>query len=80
MAAFALRTGARAGLGEGGVAVGEGGVVALRESVAPVRVTVAEARSGVTVAGDGVAVMAQLAGGPVAAPPSTDAWLRLAAC
>lgn len=79
MASLALGTGARRRLGEGGVAVCEGGVVVLRESVAPVRMTVAEARSGVAVAGDGVAVMAHLAGGPVAAPPSTNAWLRFAA-
>lgn len=71
MASLALRAGAWPWLGEGGVAVAEGGVVVLGQRVAPVRVAV-------TKAGPGVAVMAHLAGGPVASPPSTDARLRFA--
>lgn len=70
VAPLTLRAGARARLGEEGVAVGEGRVVVLRDRVAPVRVAVTEARPG-------VAVMAHLAGGPVAAPPYADAQLRL---
>lgn len=79
VAPLALRAGARARLGEGGVAVGEGRVVVLRERVAPVRVAVTEAGPGVAVAGDGVAVMAHLAGRPVAASASADPRLGLAA-
>lgn len=71
MASLAVGIRAWPWLGEGGVAVGEGRVAVL----APVRLTVAETRSGVTMTGDGVAVVAHLAGGPVAAPPCTNAVL-----
>lgn len=42
--------------------------------------TVIKTGASVTVTGDCLAVMAHLAGGPIAAPPSVDAGLGFAAC
>lgn len=56
MASLAVGARARAGLGEGGVAVGEGRLAVVRERVAPVRLAV------VAEGGAAVAVVAHLAG------------------
>lgn len=74
MAPLAVGAGARAWLGEGGVAVGEGRLVVVREGVAPVRLAV------VAEGGAAVAVVAHLAGRAVAAPSPARPLLRLAAC
>lgn len=73
VAPLAVGAGARAGLGEGGVAVGEGRLAVVREGVAPVRLAV------VAEGGAGVAVVAHLAGRAVAAPPPAGPLLGFAA-
>lgn len=80
VASLAVSARARAGLGEGGVAVAEGGVAVLRERLTPVRLTLAEAGSGVAATRGGVALVAHLAGRAFAASPSTDAGLGFVAC